>query len=214
MRHFHTVLFKEFVLSSDDSRIDPINRKLSYLRMFTPSCLPAGGVTRMTVSLVVIMFELTGGLEYIVPLMAATMTSKWVADAFGREGIYEVCVCVVCVVLSAWNSDVAPQIFCLSSYTCCVHMLCCVLDLRGYFNASALQAHIRLNGYPFLEPKEEFEHSSLAVDVMRPRRSDPALAVLTQEGMTVGEVEVWTHAPYHDCFKVDHNTLEGRAEKE
>ena len=43
----------------------------------------------MTVSLVVIMFELTGGLEYIVPLMAAAMTSKWVADAFGREGIYE-----------------------------------------------------------------------------------------------------------------------------
>ncbi|EHB17813.1 H(+)/Cl(-) exchange transporter 5 [Heterocephalus glaber] len=29
-----------------------------------------GGVTRMTVSFVVIMFELTGGLEYIVPLMA------------------------------------------------------------------------------------------------------------------------------------------------
>lgn len=56
------------------------------------------------------------------------------------------------------------------------------------------QAHIRLNGYPFLEPKEEFDHSSLAVDVMRPRRSDPALAVLTQDGMTVGEVEVWTHA--------------------
>lgn len=55
-----------------------------------------------------------------------------------------------------------------------------------------LQAHIRLNGYPFLEPKEEFEHSSLAVDVMRPRRGDPALAVLTQDGMTVGEVEVRT----------------------
>lgn len=52
------------------------------------------------------------------------------------------------------------------------------------------QAHIRLNGYPFLEPKEEFEHSSLAVDVMRPRRADPPLAVLTQESMTVGEVEV------------------------
>lgn len=55
-----------------------------------------------------------------------------------------------------------------------------------------LQAHIRLNGYPFLEPKEEFEHSSLAVDVMRPRRGDPALAVLTQDSMTVGEVEVRT----------------------
>ena len=34
------------------------------------------------------MFELTGGLQYIVPLMAAVMTSKWVGDAFGKEGLY------------------------------------------------------------------------------------------------------------------------------
>ena len=47
------------------------------------------GVTRMTVSLVVIMYELTGGLLYIVPLMVATMTAKWVADGFGHEGIYD-----------------------------------------------------------------------------------------------------------------------------
>uniref|UniRef100_A0AAX7VVJ3 Chloride channel protein n=1 Tax=Astatotilapia calliptera TaxID=8154 RepID=A0AAX7VVJ3_ASTCA len=121
-----------------------------YAMVGAAACL--GGVTRMTVSLVVIMFELTGGLEYIVPLMAATMTSKWVADAFGREGIYE--------------------------------------------------AHIRLNGYPFLEPKEEFEHSSLAVDVMRPRRMDPALAVLTQEGMTVGEVESLVESTHFSGFPV------------
>ena len=69
----------------------------------------------MTVSRVVSVFELTGGLEYIVPLMAAVMTSKWVGDAFGREGIYE--------------------------------------------------AHIRLNGYPFLDAKEEFTHTTLARDV-------------------------------------------------
>ena len=47
------------------------------------------GVTRMTVSLVVIMYELTGGLLYIVPLMVATMTAKWIGDAFGHEGIYD-----------------------------------------------------------------------------------------------------------------------------
>uniref|UniRef100_A0A671N609 Chloride channel protein n=1 Tax=Sinocyclocheilus anshuiensis TaxID=1608454 RepID=A0A671N609_9TELE len=108
-----------------------------YAMVGATACL--GGVTRMTVSLVVIMFELTGGLEYIVPLMAATMTSKWVADALGREGIYE--------------------------------------------------AHIRLNGYPFLEPKEEFSHKTLAMDVMRPRRSDPPLSVIMQDGMSVEEVE-------------------------
>uniref|UniRef100_A0A8C1K5Y7 Chloride channel protein n=1 Tax=Cyprinus carpio TaxID=7962 RepID=A0A8C1K5Y7_CYPCA len=108
-----------------------------YAMVGAAACL--GGVTRMTVSLVVIMFELTGGLEYIVPLMAATMTSKWVADALSRESIYE--------------------------------------------------AHIRLNGYPFLEAKEEFRHKTLATDVMRPRQSDPPLSVLTQSGMSVEEVE-------------------------
>jgi chloride channel 3/4/5 len=48
-----------------------------------------GGVTRMTVSLVVIMFELTGGLTYIVPIMIAVMISKWVGDAIISDGIYD-----------------------------------------------------------------------------------------------------------------------------
>ncbi|KAH9219758.1 chloride channel-like protein 3 [Leptodontidium sp. 2 PMI_412] len=48
-----------------------------------------GGVTRMTVSIVVIMFELTGALTYVLPIMIAVMASKWVGDAFGKRGIYE-----------------------------------------------------------------------------------------------------------------------------
>lgn len=39
----------------------------------------------IAVSLIVIMFELTGGVRYIVPLMAAAMASKWVGDALGRQ---------------------------------------------------------------------------------------------------------------------------------
>lgn len=114
--------------------------------------LSSGGVTRMTVSLVVIVFELTGGLEYIVPLMAAVMTSKWVGDAFGREGIYE--------------------------------------------------AHIRLNGYPFLDAKEEFTHITLAREVMRPRRSDPPLAVLTQDDLTVEELQSTINETSYNGFPV------------
>lgn len=38
----------------------------------------------MTVSLVVIMFELTGSLEFIVPTMAAVMFAKWVGDAINK----------------------------------------------------------------------------------------------------------------------------------
>eukprot|EP00736_Rhodelphis_marinus_P013749 Rmarinus@m.20293 len=48
-----------------------------------------GGTTRMTVSLVVIMFELTGGLDYILPVMVGVLLSKWVGDALTRDGIYD-----------------------------------------------------------------------------------------------------------------------------
>ncbi|CZT00144.1 uncharacterized protein RAG0_08296 [Rhynchosporium agropyri] len=42
------------------------------------------GVSRMTVSLAVIMFELTGEVDYIPPFMIAIMVASWVADAISR----------------------------------------------------------------------------------------------------------------------------------
>jgi len=48
-----------------------------------------GGVTRMTVSLVVIMFEITGDVNFIVPIMLAVMVAKWIGDAIGKESIYD-----------------------------------------------------------------------------------------------------------------------------
>eukprot|EP00794_Sanderia_malayensis_P007395 gene7395-8215_t len=98
-----------------------------------------GGVTRMTVSLVVIMFELTGGLPYIVPLMVAIMTSKWVGDAIIKGGIYD--------------------------------------------------GHINLNGYPYLDNKEEFTHTTCAFDVMQPRRGAEPLRCLASTGLTLGDIE-------------------------
>ncbi|KDQ18892.1 hypothetical protein BOTBODRAFT_478226 [Botryobasidium botryosum FD-172 SS1] len=47
-----------------------------------------GGVTRMTVSLVAILFELTGALSHVLPIMISVMASKWVGDAINKEGIY------------------------------------------------------------------------------------------------------------------------------
>jgi chloride channel 3/4/5 len=48
-----------------------------------------GGATRMTVSIVVIMFELTGALTYVLPIMIAVMISKWVGDAISPHSVYE-----------------------------------------------------------------------------------------------------------------------------
>ena len=47
------------------------------------------GVSRQTISLCVIMFELTGELEYVVPHMLAILVAKWTADALEREGVYD-----------------------------------------------------------------------------------------------------------------------------
>ncbi|KAK9890099.1 hypothetical protein WA026_008908 [Henosepilachna vigintioctopunctata] len=110
-----------------------------------------GGVTRMTVSLVVLMFELTGGVRYIVPLMAAAMASKWVEDALGKQGIYD--------------------------------------------------AHIALNGYPFLDSKDEFQHTSLAADVMQPKRNE-LLCVITQDSMTVDDIETLLKETEHNGYPV------------
>lgn len=110
-----------------------------------------GGITRMTVALVVIMFELTGGVRYIVPLMAAVMASKWVGDAFGRDGIYD--------------------------------------------------AHIVLNGYPFLDNKEEFGHTTLAADVMQPKANKP-LNALTQDTTTLNDLEALLNETDHNGFPV------------
>jgi chloride channel 3/4/5 len=98
------------------------------------------------------MFELTGGLTYIVPLMAAAVTAKWVGDAFSRGGIYD--------------------------------------------------AQIELNGYPFLDNKEEFNYTTLASDVMKPRPNQPPMSALTLEGMTLGEVELILKTTKYTGFPV------------
>ncbi|KAL8661156.1 MAG: hypothetical protein Q9202_005871 [Teloschistes flavicans] len=53
------------------------------------------GVSRMTISLCVIMFELTGELEYIVPHMIAILVAKWVADALEKDGVYDLAQAVL-----------------------------------------------------------------------------------------------------------------------
>lgn len=111
-----------------------------------------GGVTRMTVSLVVIMFELTGSVNWIVPLMVAVMAAKWVGDSIVKQGVYD--------------------------------------------------AHIGLNGYPFLDVKDDFVYTTIAADVMSPKKGDSSLAVLTQNSMSVADVENLLKASSHNGYPV------------
>lgn len=47
------------------------------------------GVTQVSVSLVVIMFELTGGLSHLLPTMFGILAAKMVCNMSGLEGIYD-----------------------------------------------------------------------------------------------------------------------------
>ena len=50
------------------------------------------GVTRTTVSLAVIMFELTGTLTYAIPVMVSVLVARTVADALEPKGIYDLVI--------------------------------------------------------------------------------------------------------------------------
>ncbi|KAJ3169274.1 glycerol ethanol, ferric requiring protein [Geranomyces variabilis] len=95
-----------------------------------------GGVTRMTLSLTVVMFELTGTLNYIVPCMATLMTAKIVGDLFGKGGFAEM--------------------------------------------------QIRMNRYPFLDPREDEVIGLTASEVMTPSAE---LVCFVVSGMTVADIE-------------------------
>jgi chloride channel 3/4/5 len=46
------------------------------------------GVTRLSVTLAVILFELTGSLDYVLPFSLAILVAKWTADAIEPHSIY------------------------------------------------------------------------------------------------------------------------------
>lgn len=47
------------------------------------------GVTRLSVTLAVILFELTGSLDHVLPFSLAVLVAKWTADAVERLSIYD-----------------------------------------------------------------------------------------------------------------------------
>ena len=47
------------------------------------------GVTRLSVTLVVILFELTGSLDHVLPFSLAVLVAKWTADALEPLSIYD-----------------------------------------------------------------------------------------------------------------------------
>jgi chloride channel 3/4/5 len=118
------------------------------------------GVTRMTVSLTVIMYELTGDPDYIVPIMLAVMTAKWVGDSLGGEGIYD-----EHILLNEYPYLSATGTYRFAAFASTVmradNIACIVCPTPMYNTIGSLRAFVQRNlysGFPILASDGDAAH--------------------------------------------------------
>jgi len=131
------------------------------------------GTTRMTASIVVIMFELTGALTYVLPIMIGVMLSKWVGDVFGLRSIYDAWIQLNEYPYIDNRDDVAvPQVPVASIMTKVGEMTCIdasrsysVEDLRNLLRTTAFR------GFPILRQHRPSAADRTSASTPRPARN-------------------------------------------
>lgn len=108
------------------------------------------GVTRMKLSLIVIMFEIGGGLTYLTPIILVALVSNFVSESFGTK------------------EDLFAEL-------------------------------IRIDEFPFLNPKVEIDLHDVVGSVMRPANQ---LVTVPELGNTLGSLEALLAEYDHHGFPV------------
>eukprot|EP01059_Diplonema_ambulator_P037549 TRINITY_DN9986_c0_g1_i1.p1 TRINITY_DN9986_c0_g1~~TRINITY_DN9986_c0_g1_i1.p1 ORF type:complete len:848 (+),score=226.65 TRINITY_DN9986_c0_g1_i1:45-2588(+) len=72
-----------------------------------------GGVSRLTVSLAVIILEISGAMHFLLPIMASILIAKWVAD-FATHSLYHALLEVKCVPFLDFLCDI-PKMDCFQA---------------------------------------------------------------------------------------------------
>ena len=72
--------------------VSPSARPRSVAERQVGAAATLAGVTRTTVSLAVIVLELTNTLNYVVPVMLGVLIAKTVADGLEKKGIYDLVI--------------------------------------------------------------------------------------------------------------------------
>ena len=129
------------------------------------------GTTRMTASIVVIMFELTGALTYVLPIMVAVMLAKWVGDIFSVRSIYDAWIQINEYPYIDNRDDVAvPQVSAASIMTKVEEMTC--IDASRSYSIEDLRNLLRttsFRGFPVLrmQKKSFFNPGKQSADPLR-----------------------------------------------
>jgi len=131
------------------------------------------GTTRMTASIVVIMFELTGALTYVLPIMIAVMLAKWVGDVFGFRSIYDAWIQINEYPYIDNRDDLAvPQVPAASIMTKVEEMTC--IDANRAYSVEDLRNLLRttsFRGFPVLRQRRPSTSSSATAPALRPAQN-------------------------------------------
>lgn len=91
----------------------------------------------------------------------------------------------------------------MSFSPCHGHLVFLFLSLRvgdAFDKNGVYDRHIRLNGYPFLENKDPFEHKTILRDVMSPpAASNEAPVFIERDTCTLGDIGIDSSFAYGKC---------------
>lgn len=107
-----------------------------------------GGISRMTLSLTVILMETTGNTSYGLLIMVTVMIAKWVGSLF-NEGIYEMNVKLKSIPLLPWEHPETSTT--LQASDVMASPVCVFQPVEQVSKIIAVLSHTKHNGFPVVE---------------------------------------------------------------
>ncbi|KAJ3256129.1 glycerol ethanol, ferric requiring protein [Boothiomyces macroporosus] len=113
-----------------------------------------GGLTKLTVSLTVVMFELTGTLNYIIPCMVTLTISKFVGNFFGTDGYIEVVIKQKAYPYLDPNQELHLTFTVSDRMTPLTDLVCLTADGMTLHELEMILDNNDYQGYPIISSKE------------------------------------------------------------
>jgi chloride channel 7 len=105
-----------------------------------------GGMTRMTISLTVIVIEATGNVTFGLPIMLAVIFAKWIGDSF-NEGIYDEHIELKGVPLLKWDPPRVSR-WSLTAQDIMSRDLTCITFVNKVVDIYNMLTHSRHGAFP------------------------------------------------------------------
>ena len=111
------------------------------------------GVSRLTISLAVIMLEVSGAVHFLLPIMATVLVAKWVAD-FATHSLYHALLEVKCVPFLDFLCDI-KKMDCFQARDIMVTPVKLVKSRERVGDLVRMLANCSHNGFPVIDDSPE-----------------------------------------------------------